>query len=349
RREGLYLRWPLPFYASREDMLRRGFLAAHLSGWPRPLRALIGTISLAGFFRIVRAEPMRRIPEYTLGEAFAELAQRKDASRESWLNARGRRESANGASPPRIGDDMLTRFWGLRRLNAAARKALAPEFRATIAAQLAGFAERLDAGRVVYLAPEGTISRDGRLGRIRAGPWRLARLAAAPPPILPAALSYDPLGPGRLRVIVRVGTPLGEYDTNDRRRFDAMLEKEIRTLYPVNASHLISRFLVVGPDRFTAEDFARWFARAVATVTDCGLTTDPLLSRRVPAMLAAERFAWLAKKGFIERDGEAWRNRWPRDVEPGWRRPAEIVRYLDNALADLVQALAPGLADRIKP
>ncbi len=349
RREGLYLRWPMPFYASREGLLRRGFLAEHMSHWPRPLRALLGTISIAWFFRIIRVEPLRRVPEYTLNEAFADLNLHSGSARAAALNTRGRRETAAQQSRGHGARDVYTRFWGLRRLNAEARKALAPGFRATIAAQLTGFAEHLDAGRVVYFAPEGTISRNGRFGRIRAGVWLLTRLAVTPPPILPTALSYDPLGPGRLRIIVRVGTPLREYDRTDRGRFDAALKKEIRTLYPVNASHLVSRFLVAGPETFTAEDFAQWFARALAAVTDGGFTTDPLLSRSAPAALAGERLAWLARKGLIERDGKAWRKRRVHDAVPGWRRPADIVRYFDNALADLTGALAPTLADKLTP
>ncbi|MGH8274327.1 MAG: lysophospholipid acyltransferase family protein [Gammaproteobacteria bacterium] len=337
RREGVHIRWPLPFYASREDFMRRGFLADHLMTWPAPLRAPFWVLSLAWFFRIVRAEPMRRTDEFTLLDAFRALDIEDENARAAELNARGRREAqADKAQYDK-------NFWGIRRLARPARAALAPGFRATVDAQLARFAELLDAGRVVDFAPEGTISPNGRMGRIRAGVWRIVRLANRPPPILPAALSYDPLGPGRLRVIVRIGSPLRAYNAKSRREFDAWLKGEIMKLYPVTASHLASRFLAAGPERFTTTAFARWCERAVTMLAAAGCTLDPLLEHSNIQQLAEERLGWLAHKSLLAHTDTGWRNRWSRDAEAGWRRPANIVRYLDNALDDLLCGLAPGL------
>ncbi len=343
RREGFHIRWPLPFYASREDVFRPHFLSSHLVTWPRPLRALLYPISLGWFFAIVRAEPMRRTREYTLAEAFADLGIDDRAARAARLNARGRRES------PRRQRNYGEDFWGLRRLRRTTRDELAPGFRATVAAELDRFAALLDTGRVVYFAPEGSISPDGRFGRVRAGPWRVVRITATPPPILPTALSYDALGPGRLRAILRIGRPLRGYNAIDRRRFDASLKEEILKLYPVNASHLASRYLAAGPDSFTMATFARWFGQARAALAGAGLTLDPLLGRLAPEALAGERLAWLARQGLLARDGETWHNRWPNDAKPGWRKPANIVRYLDNALDDLLRTLAPELARELAP
>ncbi|MGH8162074.1 MAG: hypothetical protein ACRESR_08035, partial [Gammaproteobacteria bacterium] len=234
-------------------------------------------------------------------------------------------------------------FWGLRRLRREARSALAPGFRVTVAAEIDRFAALLDAGRVVYFAPEGSVSHDGRFGRVRAGPWRVAHAAAAPPPILPVALSYDPLGPGRLRVIVRIGRPLRGYNATDRRCFDASLKEEILKLYPVTASHLTSRFIAAGPGEFTTTAFARWLEHARKTLAAAGLTLDPLLERGHSEAFATERLAWLTSQGLLTREGENWRNRWPRDAKPNWRKPANVVRYLDNALDDLLENLAPAL------
>ncbi|HEX5314603.1 MAG TPA: 1-acyl-sn-glycerol-3-phosphate acyltransferase [Gammaproteobacteria bacterium] len=360
QRRGLPIRWPLPFYAMREDLLRPGFLAEHLAHWPRPLPALLRTISLAWFFRIVRGEPLRRLREFTLGETLSALlaAGFGDAQCEAVFNARGRREieAAIGALPPTLRDlDLRHRgklrrgLWGLRRLRLETFRGLKPLFRRDIAAQLARFSSLLDAGRVVYFAPEGTISADGRFGRVRDGAWRIVRLAAAPPPILPLALSYDPLGPGRLRVIVRVGAPMREYDTRERRNFEADLEKKIRALYPLNASHLLAWYLRRGADRFTTEQFALWFARARETLGSAGLALDPLLATRETQEFVGERLRWLGRKKLVVRDGNSWRKPPSADVSPGWRKPAAIIRYFDNALADHLAALAPGVERDIAP
>ena len=343
QRQGLRFNWPLPFFASREDLFRDDFLAEYLHRWPRPLRRLLGRVPLNGFFRAMRVEPIRRVREFSLTEAFTELPPTADSSQ--WLNPRGRLERASASAtdidernkPPE------RRAWGLRRLHAQAREQLAPGFRTTIDAQLQRFTDLLAAGRVVYVAPEGRNSRSGRFGRLRAGAWELVRRSNEPPPILPLALSYDALQRGRLHAIVHVGTPLHAYAAADRGAFDAMLEMQIRRLYPFNASHLISRFLVTGPAAFTTTDFGRWLEHARTRLGKAGLMLDPQLAAGSIDNLTTQRLAWLQRVGLISRGRQGWRNDWPPATAPSWRSPGAIVRYCDNALADYQQALAPGM------
>lgn len=339
QRKGFHIRWPLPFFASREDFFQARFLEGLLYAWPRPLRCLLGWVPLGWFFRIVRCRPMRRVREFTLNDVLRELPDDYDLAQ--GLNTRGRREV--GVKPEARQRPFKLRFWGLRRLNLDARRRIGPDFRARIAAQLEHFASLLDAGRVVYFAAEGTISGDGRLHRVRAGPYRLVRLAAEQPPILPVALSYDPLGPGRLRVIIRVGEPFRTREAEHRFDFDAILEREIRELYPVNASHLLGRFLMVGPETFSRESLSQWLRRGRECLREAGLTLDPALLRADCDRLAERRLGWLERKGLVKRYGAQWHNRCPRDVPPGWGRAASVARYLDNALDDYLGALAPDL------
>jgi hypothetical protein len=46
----------------------------------------------------------------------------------------------------------------------------------------------------------------------------------------------------------------------------------------------------------------------------------------------------------VAREGDRFRNTCPRDLQPGWRRPGNVARYLDNALSDFlpdIERLAP--------
>lgn len=343
RRQGLRLDQPLPFFASREDLFRRDFLSEYLHAWPRPLQRLLGRIPLAWFFHAMRVKPIRRVREFSLSEAFSELPD--PGEKVHWLNARGRHEWATGErnNPGRPGKPPNRRAWGLRRLHGKARRTLQPDFRATIITQLEHFAGLLDAGRIVYLAPEGANSRDGRFHRLRAGTWELVQRAAQAPPILPLALSYDALRAGRLRPIVRVGTPLAAYPVHDRGHFDTMLKIQIRKLFPLNTSHLISRFLVWGPATFTTHDFADWLERARDQLAQTDSVVDPELAHCDTHTLAATRLDWLRHSALVSRTQSGWRNDWPQHSEPGWRTPAETVRYCENALDDHLRALAPNL------
>lgn len=105
QRDGLQIRWPLPFYATREDIFSKDFLANLLTsaGWPNLLAKAIGKIQLGWLFKTVRAKPMRRIREFTVNEAMqlATAGQNNELQPSRILNARGLRlvESQLGSLP----------------------------------------------------------------------------------------------------------------------------------------------------------------------------------------------------------------------------------------------------------
>lgn len=344
RRKGLRFNWPLPFYATREDLFRPGILSRLTVHWPRPVSALLGLISLAWFFPLGRTEPIRRVREFTFGETLLALCDAGcgEVDLHSLLNARGRRETGIRPGETSVRTALARRdlpiesWWGLRRLTRPAFEKVAPAFRATIEAHLAHFAERLNRGRCVYFSPEGTISKDGHFGRTRGGFFRLARMAASPPWIQPMAMGYDVLAAGRTRVVIRVGERFRADTALDRRAFDATLRRAVLDLVPLTPSHLLAHFLLHGPTSFTREELAGWFVRCLRSLRVVHPSVDPLFASLGPNNLADQRLRWLERKRLVLRAGAGFRNTCARDVEPGWRTPANVVRYLDNNLSDLV-------------
>ncbi|MGH8398812.1 MAG: hypothetical protein ACRETA_11300 [Gammaproteobacteria bacterium] len=346
QREGVFMRQSLSFFAAREDLFRCGFLAEYATGWSRYLRPLLGTISLAWMFRIIRCAPMRRVREFTLGEVLDALLEAGFGDMDPALvfNSRGQREMATvlgnppwhlrDVTPWRLGQLRLS-YWGLRRLQVATFRKLAPDFKAIINAQLKYFASLLDAGRTLYFAPEGVISTTGKFGRIRAGARQVCTLTTARPQILPVTLSYDALGPGRPRIIINLGKTVPAPDPSRQRSFATGMRTAILKQYAVTPSHLIAKFLVAGPAQFTSQAFTEWLQRASVTITVAGFMLDPLFSRRTTESLARERLRWLARKGLIAREAMGWRSCWPRDTAPGWSKPANVVTYLAAAIDDL--------------
>lgn len=353
RRAGAGSRLPPLSFAAREDLLRPRALAMLTAEWPPPLPALFGRVPIGWLFTAARAEPMCRIRELTLRGLAPALASAGlgDADCGAVLNARGLRElGAHFAARPlrcAAADRRapLDAAWGLRRLRRHARALLAPALRARIAMQLRDFAHVLDAGHCLYLAPEGATSPDGRFGRVREGAWRIHRLAARAHPVLPLALSYDALAPGRLRAVVRIGAPVYGLDASSARSFAAGLRHAITRLVVVNPSHLLARYLAEGPSRFTTAEVARWMDAAGRAAAAAGFALDPLLGRVAGDRLAERRLRWLAAEGIIVREPRHWRNVWPRDSRAGWRGPANAVRYLANALVDL----SPELERALRP
>lgn len=351
-RHGLRFSGVLPYYVTREDLFRPGILARLTVHWPRMVSGLLRRISLAWFFPLGRTEPMRRVREFTLGDALRALVAEGfvDADAGLLMNARGQRET--GVHPGESSvhallerdDDALEAWWGLRRLSREARAIIAPGFRATIERQIAHFARRLDRGCSIYFAPEGTISTRGPFGRVRAGFFRIACAAQTPPWIQPIGLAYDSLAPGKSRVVIRMGQVF-RADTRLRRcEFDAKLRRSVLDLVTITPSHLLARFLLHGPPLFSADELCRWLERARAGLAANGTAVDPLFERVRMDRLTARRLRWLGHQGLVDREGTRFRNTCPRDVPPGWRRPANIVRYLDNALSDF----SPGI-ERLSP
>jgi hypothetical protein len=350
---------PLPFCAAREDLFRRGFVGDLLSTWPRPLTWLLGRVPLEGLFRILRVQPIRRIREFTLVETLSAVraAGFANADPRDIFCVRGQREIIGqlGSLPARVDaidaerlGSLRLAHWGLRRLRPSVLRALGPGFRATISGQIGRLVDLISTGRVVYLAPEGVTSRNGHFGCLRAGAWEVYRRCAKPPPVLPVALSYDPLCSGRVRAVVGVGQALPPIAADSRREFDARLRVEILRLSAVTCSHLASRFIAVGPREFTTRTFARWLAHAGSAASQAGLTLDPLLRSAPPIELARVRLAWLARRSLIARGNRGWRNRWTANVQPAWATPAAVVPYLHNALDDLA-TLDSNLAGKLAP
>jgi 1-acyl-sn-glycerol-3-phosphate acyltransferase len=356
RRRGLRILDPLPFFAMREDLLHRDALFNLLAKSPRPVARTLGKIPLRWLFHGVRTMPMRRLREFTLGDTIEALIEAGlgDAEAESVLNARGQREvvarmqrlpgHVREISRDAMGKAWRT-YWGLRRLRLSAFRRIEPDFRRTINTQLDNFAALLDSGRSLYMAPEGTISPTGYFGRVRAGPWQVSRRRATPALVMPVGLSYDALGPGRLRVVVHGGAPLRHPDLSNQCRFGADLREMLLALCVLTPSHLLAWYLHHGPPCFTTAKLAGWLERGRDAAHAAGVGLDPIWKRSSGAMIARERIAWMRRKRLIAPAGDdIWRNIWPRDSAPGWDTPAAMVTYFVNSLTDF----APGFAQSVE-
>lgn len=347
-RRGLRFQHPLPFFAARDDLFRPGILSRLGVRWPRAIDTLLSHVSLAWFFPLGRTEPMLRVREFTLRDTLQALmaAGLGATACGALLNARGLR--ALGALDATLSVKALLRcreipfegWWGLRRLTLATFNRLAPLFRNAVETQLQRFAQCLNHGNSVFFAPEGSISYDGRFGRIRAGSYRLVHMARTPPWIQPVAFGYDVFVPGRSRFVVRLGEHFRADRSLRRRDFDATLRDRILSLAPVTPSHLLASFLSHGPDTFTERHVVDWLSTTVSELRAQRRSLDPAFTTTDIEAIAAERLRWLQRKHLLRRQAGSFTRNVDSDVAPGWRSPSAIVRYLDNSLLDIAPRVA---------
>lgn len=354
RRTGVHLRGRLPYFAMREDLFQPGGLTSLLVAWPAPVIHLLQWIRLNRLFGALRTQPMRRVREFTWHDTLRELSRAGLGSADPAriFCARGQRElreclgdlpaHVNAIKPRQLGQMRLAN-WGLRRLSRPALEQLAKTFRTTVNDQLRYFANRLDDGENVYFAPEGCRSPNGRLGRIRCGTWQLGRMTAKRVPIMPFAISYDALGPGRTRVIVRKGALLQAPDSANPRAFRAELQRAIVACRVITPSHLLAHFLCLRTRPFDTAELVSWMERGRAAAQHAGLALDPALEQRAMRVLVAERLRWLRRRGLVEHANDRWHTRFAADVTASWQNPASITRYLANAFADVAPELAASL------
>lgn len=352
--KGVRIRGELPYFAMREDLFQRGALANLVYACPRPFIHVLRLVPMNWVFANVRTLPMRRLREFTWHDTLRDLCGAGMGARDpaTVFNARGLRElrgclrrvpaRIDAIHPWRMGP-LRVAHWGLRRLQLQVLRELAPGFRATVERQLAAMAAPLDAGYHLYFAPEGGVSMDGHFGRVRAGTWRIGRMLAAPLVYVPLTLTYDPLRPGRTRVILRRGEPLRGLDVNDSRAVAARIRQALLAGRVVTPSHLLAYFLATHPHAFATHELVHWVDNALALMHGQQLEIDAIFQRMPLAGLVEQRLRWLRRKRVVRRGRSHWHNNCPPAMAPGWHHPAAIVRYLANALAEFAPALVKAL------
>jgi len=192
----------LPWFAVRDDLFLPGFFA-HLAPGRLPLSLGIGGV-LAGRLRCVPVRPATRMRLVDLCRAQPELP---IGALPYAPELRRRALHHRLPQPAQAGDVLASRYADL--LWRLVEREQAPAARAAWEARLGQarhdlerMIELLRAGESLVVFPEGTPSRDGRVGSVRRGTRLLVR-RGRPRRIVPIALAYRR---GRPRTaVVRVG------------------------------------------------------------------------------------------------------------------------------------------------
>jgi len=338
-------RAPLHF-AGREDMFYPGFLA-HFEVVPRWLRRLLYALDLTAVMEALRVFPVRRFPERTMDEALREALQLfGDRPLAEVLVPEEAEPVVRRLGPSaRLSHALAWEFrarWRRPARLRAFREELRPQVQArqreVVTAQLGALADLVNRGGVLYIAPEGVISPDGRLQPFRSGLRHLLSLARGAR-IRPACIVYDFMKPGPLRVFIRVGRLLPAGGPPEAAA--ALARRRLAGLHVVTGSQLCSQVaweaLARGQEALPPEILAEEAVRLAARLQEEGLRVDGGFLR-APAARVRQWTAYARARGILAGGGPAVRITPAIAQQPAthWGNP---VRYCVNELQSVRAAL----------
>ncbi|MFP3953654.1 MAG: 1-acyl-sn-glycerol-3-phosphate acyltransferase [Candidatus Bipolaricaulota bacterium] len=110
--------------------------------------------------------------------------------------------------------------------------------------QLDTFIDLLDEGEIIYITPEGALSRNGMLGKLKDSLLILLDEANTDVVVTPTNITYDYLTDGRTNIFVNVGEEIEGLSGTDRKEQSDILRRRILKLTTVNLGQLTSYYLV---------------------------------------------------------------------------------------------------------
>ena len=247
-----------PYFVAREDEFAPSFLATYynLPQWLN--RMILYKLDISPVMYAFRAYPMRQAHVFTTNQALREVLQLEGNAelgtvvQESWL-----RNSADLLGIPinRLKSMSIKDFMNWRSLKVLRQKADSSMLQKSlcrrmrlfqgrvIRRQLEYFANLLNRGKTVFLAPEGELSPDGKLCPLRGSLHRLVKMSREEVKILPMNISYDFMTTGRLKIFLNIGREIP--DTKglakadlDRQVKDSLLKLSVVTMSQIGSYSL---------------------------------------------------------------------------------------------------------------
>ena len=249
---------PRPWFIADEHIFEEGYLC-YLWGLPWPLRWLAFRLVIARFVRALRAYPMYKIAAARVGMVLRQLqvyygdlrlveVLRPQALDRLAKQAGQSRESLQGK---RVHEVLRFRYRRLLELRWEAGMALdsyCRRLRSTqtdvCRKQLEFFASLLKRGETLFVAAEGDLSPDGRLGRLKGGLYRVVHQANTSVLVQPVSVVYDFMALGRKRVIVNFGPETALPPGLGRRELEAQVRDSLVRAGVITMSQLGSWYLI---------------------------------------------------------------------------------------------------------
>jgi 1-acyl-sn-glycerol-3-phosphate acyltransferase len=239
-------------FVAAEQMFQPGYVSAYLLPGPRWLQRLVHPANLSAALQALRAYPVPRSGRRLLAAYLHEILEEEgDLPLRRVFRGDPRRIVPDLDPDATISEALqwphqraVWRYCRLSVFRPEVARRLRRRHVEEIHACLDCFASILDHGDSVFIAPEGSLSDDGRFGGIRAGLGRLVQRTGRSLTLLPTNVTYDPMGSGRPRAFLSIGRELRAGVDWSADRVDRIVDRAIRELTTITLPQLIAPHLL---------------------------------------------------------------------------------------------------------
>lgn len=177
--------------------------------------------------------------------------------------------------------------------------------RARLEECLGRFVAVLDAGGCVFMSPEGILSPDGRVGRIRSGLSQLLQNASCDAAVQFIAMTYDFTTTGRPAVFVHIGPPVHGAKAWPREELSRWVRDAARRLTAITIGYLAAvefrNAATSGQSCVSTGELAENIQRAAQRHAADGFTVDPrLLESRSFQRRWRKFLAYCERRGMLD-------------------------------------------------
>lgn len=210
--------------------------------------------------------------------------------------------------------------------------------------QLNKFIELLNEGEIIYITPEGTLSTNGMLGRLKDS--LLILLEEADPDIVvtPTNITYDFTTDNKTTILVNIGSEITDLTRQDRKEQSETLRNKILKLATINLGQLGSYYLSKAKDekidRIHKDELFSEVKKYLDKVRESQFSIDDNLKTQEGILERWKGFLRYCKnRGVLKADGDHYykmdedlgRNR--TEIPRGYKR--NPITYCANEIKDL--------------
>lgn len=251
RAEGLRSYLSRIAFVSGEHVFEPGFLGGYLVRRPRWLSCILFQFTIGRFMTAMRAYPIVHARSrflishlydvlaikgnLALGEVFRDSPDR-------YLHGAKPMNTIRSVLGFRYRDDLYTTY-DFPIFRPPLDDLLWQRQQERITSTIALFADLLDAGQAVMIAPEGVLSREGKPGRIRSGLSQIVATSRGEVTLVPVVLTYDPMMCGKVNAFVTVGEPMYGAKALSKEELNAEIAKRFDCLSPFTFSQIAAHIL----------------------------------------------------------------------------------------------------------